>query len=150
MGIISGVFKVAGSAVLGVTGTAAAILGMVVESTGNDADLFTSIQNGSFNTIGKMWGKEVDETPKSEEETLQHQIEVREKGKRTAKRMAEMALKACDREKYIEMMERYYTLEDEAISLKYNGEYNSNLEDQLDKLHAMTDAEFERKCRSVN
>jgi len=97
-----------------------------------------------------MWGKEVDETPKSEEETLQHQIEVREKGKRTAERMAEMALKACDREKYIEMMERYYTLEDEAISLKYNGEYNSNLEDQLDKLHAMTDAEFERKCRSVN
>ncbi|MBE6610895.1 MAG: hypothetical protein E7632_00265 [Ruminococcaceae bacterium] len=119
MGIVRGIFKVAGTAVLGAAGTAAAILKTAVESTGNDADLLQSLQDASFKTIGKMWGAEVDDTPKSDEEIRRHQIEVRRKGMHTAKEMADIARRAGDEDKYNQWMERYEQLKEEVYHLEH-------------------------------
>ena len=120
MNVIRGVLKVAGTAVLGVTGTTAAILKAAVESTGNDADILESIQNSSFKTIGKIWGTEIEETSKSEAEIRMHQIDVRQKGMATAKRYAEMARKEGNEAGYENMMRRYEELKEEIDTIKYS------------------------------
>lgn len=150
MGIISGLFKVAGSAVLGVTGVTAAVLGMTAEALGNDADLLENLRDGSFHSIKKMWGFENEKEPKTEEEKLQHQIDVRHRGMRTNKVLADTALRQGEKEKYFEYMERYYTLEDEAKRLERGEGYFSNLDYELERLHSMTDDEFERKRHSLH
>lgn len=155
MGIIGGIFKVAGSAVLGIAGVAAAMTKVGIESMGGNGELFENIQDSSFNTIGKIWGKEVDNTPltdeekeKYEREKIRHQAEVKRKGANTAKRLADTALRARNKEAYLEAMERYYKFIDESEGLLHEG-YSPKAEYEMERLRSMSDYEFERKCENA-
>jgi hypothetical protein len=113
MGLIKGIFKVVGSAVLTATGVASGIVEGVCSAAGGDelASLFAQGKEASFNGIKNMW----DESSHSEE--FDEKVDnfssgiadsTRSKMADTAKRAAELAKQNGDMEKYDHFMEQYH------------------------------------------
>ena len=108
MGLIKGVFKVIGSTVLTVTGTASGILKGVSDATGFElgSEIFGAAKDASFGGIKSMWTNEssdnfADKMDNASEKFGQNKLAD------TAKRAAEIAKKNGDEEKYQYYMEKY-------------------------------------------
>lgn len=117
MGLFSIVAKIAGTAVLGATGTASAVLKSLAEVSGVDigSELFGAAKDASFNGIKQMWAS--DDEKQMEEfgnltDNYSNGVEnsTRSAMASTARRMAEAAKQAGDMEKYEKYMEKYRDL----------------------------------------
>ena len=108
MGLIKGVFKVIGSTVLTVTGTASGILKGVSDANGFElgSDIFGAAKDASFGGIKSMWTGESSDKFSDKMDTAAEKFG-QNKMADTAKRAAEIAKKNGDMEKYDHYMEKY-------------------------------------------
>jgi hypothetical protein len=110
MGLIKGVFKVVGSAVLTATGVASGIAEGVFSAAGGEelASLFAQGKDASFNGIKNMWSGESEKFDEKLDDFSGGIADAtRKKMADTAKSAAELAKKSGDMERYEYDMEQY-------------------------------------------
>lgn len=121
MGIIKGIGKVLGTAVLGATGVASTVLKGVFDTAGVElgSEVFGAAKDASFNGIRNMWGSESSEEEyvTEEEAEVAELAEEKRKLKVQALRCKDMAKKATNEEMRQKFMDRYEALMEEANNL---------------------------------
>ena len=118
MGIIKGVGKVLGTAVLGATGVASTVLKGVFDTVGVElgSEVFGAAKDASFNGIRNIWDVELPEVEEYPSEEGARKAEIH-KLKVQALRCKDMANKATDDAVRQKFMERYEALMEEANSM---------------------------------
>lgn len=111
MGIIKGIGKVLGTAVLGATGVASTVLKGVFDTAGVElgSEVFGAAKDASFNGIRNMWDSEKAQDNISKTEMQSYAVEdaARRKMADTAYKMAQTAKRNGDMDKYETYMEKY-------------------------------------------
>lgn len=111
MGIIKGIGKVLGTAVLGATGVASTVLKGVFDTVGVElgSEVFGAAKDASFNGIRNMWDGENAQDNISKAEMRSYAVEdaTRRKMADTAYKMAQTAKRNGDMDKYETYMAKY-------------------------------------------
>lgn len=112
MGILGGIGKLVGSAVLGVTGAASTVLKGVCDTAGVElgSELFGAAKDASFNGIRNMWDSEEAQERIDKAQNYDAADSARRSMASTAYRMAQTAKKNGDMEKYETYMAKYNEL----------------------------------------
>ena len=112
MGIIKGCLKAVGTVALAATGTASTILKGMSDAMGVElgSEIFGAAKDASFDGIRSIWDSEEaqDMINRAQASSYGAEDSVRKQMAQTAYRMAQVAKKNGDMEKYETYMEKYY------------------------------------------